>query len=140
MKDFFIIALLIAIGLLLFYISANVLSFGILYIYFTIYLEGIIYMIFGILIGIVGIIVIYYAIRRVWMLDRFITSILFDLRLLHMYTMHNEIFIASILDLINDFQEYSDTEVMFSSDEEFAKFLHEKVHKEILLKGKKDNE
>ena len=50
-----------------------------------------------------------------------------------MYTTDEDTFIASVLDLINEFQEDSDEEVVFSSDDEFAKFLREKVHREILL-------
>ena len=50
-----------------------------------------------------------------------------------MYTTDKDIFIASVLDLINEFQEESDKEVIFSSDDEFAKFLRDKVHEEILL-------
>lgn len=67
-------------------------------------------------------------------MDRVVTSILSDLRLLHLYTTHRDVFIASVLDLINEFQECSEEEVMFSSDEDFAKFLHDKVYKEILMK------
>lgn len=66
-------------------------------------------------------------------MDKCIQSILGDLRLLHMYTTDEDTFIASVLDLINEFQEDSDEEVVFSSDDEFAKFLREKVHREILL-------
>lgn len=63
----------------------------------------------------------------------YIQSILGDLRLLYMYTTDEETFVASVLDLINEFQEYSDKEVVFASDDEFAKFLRERVHNEILL-------
>ena len=66
-------------------------------------------------------------------MDKCIQSILGDLRLLHMYTTDEDTFIASVLDLINEFQEDSDEEVVFSSDDEFANFLREKVHREILL-------
>lgn len=66
-------------------------------------------------------------------MDKYIKSILGDLRLLHMYTTDDDTFIASVLDLINEFQEESDKEVIFSSDDEFAKFLRDKVHEEILL-------
>ena len=50
-----------------------------------------------------------------------------------MYTTDEDTFIASVLDVINEFQEDSDEEVVFASDRKFAKFLREKVHKEILL-------
>lgn len=66
-------------------------------------------------------------------MDRYIQNILGDLRLLHMYTTDEDTFITSVLDLINEFQEDSDEEVVCASDSEFAKFLREKVHKEILL-------
>lgn len=64
MKDLFIFALLIAIGLLLFYISANALTMGLLYLYFTIYLEGFIYTLFGVLIAVAGTVAIIIAVRR----------------------------------------------------------------------------
>lgn len=64
MKDLFISALLIAIGLLLFYISANALTMGLLYFYFTIYLEGFIYTLFGVLIAVAGTVAIIIAVRR----------------------------------------------------------------------------
>lgn len=64
MKDLFISALLIAIGLLLFYISANALTMGLLYLYFTIYLEGFIYTLFGVLIAVAGTVAIIIAVRR----------------------------------------------------------------------------
>lgn len=66
-------------------------------------------------------------------MDRYIQSILGDLRLLYMYTTDEDTFVALVLDLINEFQEDSDEEVVFSSDDEFAKFLRDKVRKEILL-------
>lgn len=66
-------------------------------------------------------------------MGRCIQSILGDLRLLHMYTSDEDTFIASVLDLINEFQEDSDKEVVSSSDDDFAKFLRDKVYKEILL-------
>lgn len=64
MKYLFISALLIAIGLLLFYISANALTMGLLYLYFTIYLEGFIYTLFGVLIAVAGTVAIIIAVRR----------------------------------------------------------------------------
>lgn len=67
------------------------------------------------------------------MVNKYIQSILADLSLLHMYTTDKDIFIVSVLDLINEFQECSGKDVISTSDEEFAKFLHDKVHKEILL-------
>lgn len=66
-------------------------------------------------------------------MDKYIQNILGDLRLLHMYTTDEDTFITSVLDLINEFQEESNQEVVCTSDKEFAKFLREKVHKEILL-------
>lgn len=50
-----------------------------------------------------------------------------------MYTTDEDTFVVTVLDLINEFQENNDEEVVFASDDEFAKFLRDKVHKEILL-------
>ncbi|AVP40345.1 hypothetical protein HOS99_gp100 [Staphylococcus phage phiSA_BS1] len=66
-------------------------------------------------------------------MDKHIQSILGDLRLLHMYTTDEDTFIVTVLDVISEFQEYSDKEIVCTSDDEFAKFLRERVHKEILL-------
>lgn len=67
------------------------------------------------------------------MVSKYIQSILGDLSLLHMYTTDKDIFIVSVLDLIIEFQECSGKDVVSASDEEFAKFLHDKVREEILL-------
>lgn len=71
-------------------------------------------------------------------MNRSITSIIGDLRLLHMYTTDRETFIASVLDLINEFQDFSDEEIMFASDEEFAEFLNNKVYNEIIVNKQLD--
>ena len=73
-------------------------------------------------------------------MSRSISSIIGDLRLLHMYTTDGETFIASVLDLINEFQDFSDEEIMFASDEEFAEFLNNKVYNEILVNKQLDVE
>lgn len=66
-------------------------------------------------------------------MDKHIQSILGDLRLLHMYTTDEDTFVVTVLDVISEFQEYNDKEIVCTSDDEFAKFLRERVHKEILV-------